>query len=157
MVPIRLILLARVAVAALPLIDPEITLLKVLVPAQVWAPVVTAPEADELAAGIVALVPAELVIIGPPVVPPVTPRFTIIAWVWVVPLDEFSVDPVRVLGVPKEIVLFVVKLPPPLKPFPADIVRSARTAWSIAVPSVDKITFPPKYPSLHFCSILPRS
>ena len=68
-----------VAVAELPFIEPAIVELNVLTPANVWAPVVTMPAAPAAADGIVTFVPAELVITGPAVVPPVTPRSTVMA------------------------------------------------------------------------------
>ena len=63
-----------VAVAAFPFMLPAIVLENVLVPAHVWAPVVTTPEAVALAVGSVALVPVDDVTIGPAVVPAVIPK-----------------------------------------------------------------------------------
>jgi hypothetical protein len=59
-------------VVVVPAVDRTTAAEKVFVPAKVWSPVVTAPEADALAVGIVALVPVDELIVGPAVVPPVT-------------------------------------------------------------------------------------
>ena len=57
--PIVLAVCKVVAVAALPVMLPEIVELNVLVPAIVCVPVVTRPAIDAVAAGITALVPVE--------------------------------------------------------------------------------------------------
>ena len=51
------------------------TPVNVLAPAQLCAPVVTTPEAVALAVGKVTLLPVEEVMVGPEVVPALTPRF----------------------------------------------------------------------------------
>ena len=59
---------------AVPPVDKTTALEKVFVPAQVWLPVVTTPEADALAVGRVALLPVDEVTTGPFVVPADIPR-----------------------------------------------------------------------------------
>ena len=66
---------SAVAVPAFPLIEPEMVLLNVFMPAKVCAPVVTTPDAVALAVGSVAFVPVDELTVGPAVVPPVTLRF----------------------------------------------------------------------------------
>ena len=79
--------------------------------------------APAAADGMTTLVPAELVIVGPAVVPAIAARFTVIAWVWMVDVTALAVVPVRVPGVPRVIVRSADSAPPPVMPFPASTLR----------------------------------
>ena len=64
----------------------SVPVLKVLAPANVCVPVVTIPEADALALGIVTLVPVDELIIGPAVVPAVAVKLAAAALIVIDPV-----------------------------------------------------------------------